>query len=119
MIVSMHVSPKSTKGVAAMKTLPRIAIFALLGQAALLASAWILPLASEYRLVTDNISELVLGRYGLVLTLALGISGLGVIALSHAIRQLTAGCRGSLVVSLLIGVYGLGGLVVAILPTDR
>ena len=62
-----------------------------------------LPLASEYRLVTDNISELALGRYGLVLTLALGISGLGVIGLSHAIRQLTAGCRGSFVGSLLIG----------------
>ena len=63
-----------------MKTLSRIAIFAVLGQAALLASAWILPLASEYRLVTDNISELALGRYGLVLTLALGISGLGSLA---------------------------------------
>jgi DNA-binding MarR family transcriptional regulator len=61
----------------------------------------------------------VIGRYGLVLTLALGISGLGVIGLSHAIRQLTAGCRGSFVGSLLIGVYGLGGLVVAIFPTDR
>ena len=102
-----------------MKPLTRLAIFAVLGQVVLLASAWILPLASEYRLVSDNISELALGRYGLVLTLALGISGLGVIGLSYAIRQLTAGTRGSFVGSLLIGIYGLGGLVVAIFPTDR
>ena len=102
-----------------MKPLTRLAIFAILGQVVLLASAWILPLASEYRLVSDNISELALGRYGLVLTLALGISGLGVIGLSYAIRQLTAGTRGSLVGSLLIGIYGLGGLIVAIFPTDR
>jgi hypothetical protein len=74
-----------------MKPLTRLAIFAVLGQVVLLASAWILPLASEYHLVSDNISELALGRYGLVLTLALGISGLGVIGLSYAIRQLTAG----------------------------
>jgi Protein of unknown function (DUF998) len=102
-----------------MKPLSRIGIFAVLGQAVLVASAWILPLASEYRLVTDNISELALGRYGVVLTLALGISGLGVIGLSYAIHQLTAGTRGSFVGSLLIGVYGLGGLVVAVFPTDR
>jgi Protein of unknown function (DUF998) len=102
-----------------MKPLTRLAIFAVLGQALLLASAWSLPLASEYRLVSDNISELALGRYGLVLTLALGISGLGVIGLSYAIRQLTAGTRGSFAGSLLIGIYGLGGLVVAIFPTDR
>jgi hypothetical protein len=49
----------------------------------------------------------------------LGISGLGVIGLSYAIHQLTAGTRGSFVGSLLIGVYGLGGLVVAVFPTDR
>jgi hypothetical protein len=108
-----------TKGVAAMKSLTRLAILAVLGQAVLMASAWILPLASEYRLVSDNISELALGRYGLLLTVALGISGLGVIGLSYAIRQLTAGARGSFLGSLLIGVYGLGSLVVAIFPTDR
>jgi Protein of unknown function (DUF998) len=102
-----------------MKLLSRLAIFAVLGQAVLLASAWALPLTSEYRLVSDNISELALGRYGLVLTLAFGISGLGVIGLSYAIRQLTAGTRGSFVGSLLIGIYGLGGLVVAVFPTDR
>jgi len=78
-----------------------------------------LPLASEYRLVSDKISELALGRYRLVLTLTLGLSGLGVIGLSYAIRQLTAGIRGSFAGSLLIGIYGLGGLVVAIFPTDQ
>ena len=102
-----------------MKRLSRLAILAVLGQVVLLASAWILPLASEYRLVSDNISELALGRYGLLLILALAISGLGVVGLSYAIHRLTAGTRGSFVGSLLIGIYGLGGLVVAIFPTDR
>jgi hypothetical protein len=50
----MHVFSSPTKGVAAMKSLTRLAILAVLGQAVLLATAWILPLASEYRLVSDK-----------------------------------------------------------------
>jgi hypothetical protein len=74
---------------------------------------------SEYRLVGDNISELAIGRYGFVQTLAFVISGLGVIGLASAIHRLTTGSRGSFVGSLLLGIYGLGALVVAIFPTDR
>jgi Protein of unknown function (DUF998) len=102
-----------------MKRLPQLALFAVLGQVMLLASAWLLPLASEYRLVTDNISELVLGRYGFIQVVALVLSGLGVIGLSYAIRRQTSGRRGSSVGSVLIGVYGAGALLVAIVPTDR
>lgn len=102
-----------------MKRLSQFALFAVLGQAVHLASAWLLPFASEYRLVTDNISELVLGRYGLIQTLAFVLSGLGVIALSYAIRRQTTRSRGSFAGSLLIGVYGVGALAVAIFPTDR
>lgn len=102
-----------------MKRLRQLALFAGVGQVILLASAWLMPLASEYRLVGDNISELVLGRYGWVQTLAFVISGLGVIGLAYTIYRLTSGARGSILGPLLIGIYGLGAVVVAIFPTDR
>jgi hypothetical protein len=110
---------RATEELSPMRSLPKFAVFAVVGQVVLVASAWLLPLASEYRLVRDNISELTLGRYGFVLTLAFVISGLGVLGLAYAIRRLTAGIQGSWVGSVLIGIYGLGALVVAIFPTDR
>jgi hypothetical protein len=99
--------------------LRQLALFAVAGQLILLGSAWLLPLVSEYRLVGDNISELVLGRYGWVQILAFIISGLGIIGLAYAIYRLTSGARGSILGPLLIGIYGFGGVVVAIFPTDR
>lgn len=76
-----------------MKRLSQLALFAILGQVLLLATAWLLPAASEYGLVDDNISELALGRYGFVLTVAFVVSGLGVIGLSYAIRRFTVRSR--------------------------
>jgi hypothetical protein len=102
-----------------MKPLTQLATLAVIGEAVLLASAWLLPAVSEYRLVGDNISELALGRYGFIQTLAFVISGLSVIGLAYVIRQLTRGSRGSFLGSLLIGIYGVGALVVAIFPTDQ
>ena len=55
----------------------------------LLASAWLLPFASEYSLIGDNISEMALGRYGFVQTTAFLISGLTTVGLAFAIQQLT------------------------------
>jgi hypothetical protein len=101
---------RTAKGSPAMRRLSPFAVFAVVGQLILVASAWILPLVSEYRLVGDNISELAIGRYGFVQTLAFVISGLGVIGLASAIRRLTTGSRGSFVGSLLLGIYGLGAL---------
>jgi hypothetical protein len=98
--------------------LPLLTALAIAGQLILLGSAWLLPLVSEYSLIGDEISELVLGRYGFVQTAAFVISGLGVLGLAFAIRQLTMGAWGSLVGSLLIGVYGAGAILVAIFPTD-
>jgi hypothetical protein len=98
--------------------LPLLAALAITGQLILLGSAWLLPLVSEYSLIGDEISELVLGRYGFVQTAAFVISGLGVLGLAFAIRQLTMGAWGSLIGSLLIGVYGAGAILVAIFPTD-
>jgi Protein of unknown function (DUF998) len=102
-----------------MERLRQVALLAVVGQVVLLGSAWLLPLASEYGLVGDNISELVLGRYGWVQTLAFVISGLGIIGLAYAIYRLTSGARGSILGPLLIGIYGFGAVIVAIFPTDR
>lgn len=102
-----------------MRPLPQFAIFAVVGQLILLASAWLLPAVSEYHLVGDNISELAIGQYGFVQTLAFVISGLGVLALAYGIHRVTAGIRGSLLGSVFIGIYGVGALVVAIFPSDR
>jgi hypothetical protein len=60
-----------------------------------------------------------LGRYGFIQALAFLISGLAAIGLAYVIRELTRGSRGSFLGSLLIGIYGLAGLVVGIFPTDR
>jgi len=102
-----------------MRPLPQLAVLAVVGQLVLLASAWLLPAISEYHLVGDNISELAIGQYGFVQTLAFVISGLGVLALAYGIHRLTAGIRGSLLGSVFIGIYGVGALVVAIFPSDR
>ncbi len=99
--------------------LTTLAAVAIIGQVILLASALLLPLVSEYRLLGDNISELVLGRFGWVQTLAFICGGIGTLALAYAIRQLTAGTWGSRVGSLLVGVYGVGAILVALFPTDR
>lgn len=99
--------------------LTTLAAVAIIGQVVLLASALLLPLVSEYRLLGDNISELVLGRFGWVQTLAFIIAGLGTLALAYAVRQLTAGSWGSRVGSTLVGIYGVGAMLSALFPTDR
>jgi hypothetical protein len=96
-----------------------LATLAIIGQVVLLASALLLPLVSEYRLLGDNISELVLGRFGWVQTLAFIIAGIGTLALAYAMRQLSAGTWGSRVGSLLVGIYGVGAILSALFPTDR
>lgn len=101
------------------KRLSAVAGFAILGQVVLLASAWLLPLVSDYGLIGDNISELALGRFGFVQIAAFVVAGLGTLGLAVALRQLTTGTRGSLTGSLLIGIYGAGAILIAIFPTDR
>ena len=101
------------------QSLSLLAALAIAGQLVLAASALLLPIWSEYGLIGDNISELVLGRYGLAQTGAFLIVGLGTLALAFAIRKLTAGSWGSLVGSLLIAIYGAGAILSAIFPTDR
>jgi hypothetical protein len=99
--------------------LSQLAALAIAGQIILFSSAWLLPLVSEYSLVGDNMSELVLGRYGFIQTVAFFVAGVGTLGLAYAIRQLTKGTWGSLIGPLLVGLYGLGAIFNAIFPTDR
>jgi hypothetical protein len=99
--------------------LSQLATLAIVGQVILFASAWLLPAVSEYSLLGDTMSELVLGRYGFIQTIAFLVAGVGTLGLAYAIRQLTKGTWGSLVGPLLVGLYGLGAILVAIFPTDQ
>jgi hypothetical protein len=96
-----------------------LAVLAIAGLLSLLASAWLLPFVSEFSLVGDNISELVLGRYGFVQTAAFLLSGCGILALAFALWHLTERSWGTSLGVLLIGVYGMGAILVGIFPTDR
>jgi hypothetical protein len=92
---------------------------AVAGQLFLLASAWLLPFVSEFSLVGDNISELVLGREGGVQALAFLFCGLGTAGLAFVLGSATGGLRGSAVLSALVLLNGLGLVVAALVPTDR
>lgn len=99
--------------------LTQLATLAIAGLTFLLASAWLLPFVSEYGLIGDNISEMVLGDYGRVQTAAFVTAGIGILALAYAIWALTERAWRSVVGSLLIGVYGVGAILVAIFPTEQ
>ena len=99
--------------------LSMLAALAIGGHLLFATTGLLLPIWSEYRLLGDNISELVLGRYGAAQTAAFLLVGLGTLGLAFAIRRLTTGSWGSLVGSLLIAIYGAGAIVSAIFPTDR
>lgn len=101
------------------KRLSELTGLAIAGQMGLLASAGLLPIVSEYGLVGDNISELVLGRLGFLQTAAFLIAGLGTLGLAVAIRRVTVSVPGSFAGSLLLGIYGAGAILSAIIPTDR
>jgi hypothetical protein len=94
-------------------------MLAVAGLVILLASAWLLPFVSEYDLIGDNISELVLGRFGFIQTAAFVLGGIGILALAYVIWALTERAWRSVVGSLLIAVYGVGAIVVAIFPTEQ
>ena len=97
----------------------QLAGLAIVGLVVLNLVAWLLPLVSKYSVIGDNISELVLGRFGFVQTAAFLLAGVGILGLAYVIRTLTRGNWGSLVGSLLIAIYGAGAIVIAIFPTEQ
>ena len=67
-----------------------LATLVIVSKVIFLTVAWLLPALSQFSLLGDNISELAIGRYGYVQTVAFVISGLGTIGLAYAIKKLTA-----------------------------
>ncbi|MGD9562542.1 MAG: DUF998 domain-containing protein [Pyrinomonadaceae bacterium] len=114
--VSNSFSTAAPKNASLLSTL---ATFVIGTQVFNLASAWLLPVVSEFTIVGDNISELVLGQFGFVQTAAFVLIGLAALMLAYAIRRLTRGSLGSFTGSLLIAINSLGLFVVAAFPTDR
>lgn len=96
-----------------------LAVVCVAGQLCLAASAWLLPLVSEYTLVGDNISELSIGRYGYLQTAAFIAAGIGSFAVAVGVRRATRGAWGSRAGSVLVGLFGVGATLAAIFPTDR
>lgn len=83
-----------------------------------MASALLLPAVSEYGIKQDFISELAIGRFGFVQTLAFAAFGIGAVALAAGLRKSTKGSWGSLVGSALVGLFGIGVLLDAVFPID-
>jgi hypothetical protein len=106
----------SSKGIHRLNLLARAA---LAGAVFFAGSALLLPLLSEYTLAQDYISELAIGRFGFIQTLAFVALGLGSLALATGIREATRGSLGSLLGSVLFGLFGVGVLVDAFFPIDR
>jgi hypothetical protein len=95
------------------RRLSLLAGLAIVGLVLLNASAWLLPLVSEFSMIGDTMSELVLGRFGFVQTAAFLLSGIGTLGLAFAIYALTQRSWRSRIGSLLIAVYGAGAILVA------
>lgn len=95
-----------------------LAIVSLGGSGCFVASALLLPAVSEYGIRQDFISELAIGRYGFVQTLAFVAFGIGALALAAGLRRSTKGSWGSLVGSRLVGLFGIGVLLDAAFPID-
>jgi hypothetical protein len=96
-----------------------LAILAVLGQTALLLTAWVVPAVSRSRLLSGNLRDMFLGQYGLLQNLAFVLAGLGAIGFAFVIRALTAGSVASWVGSLCLGAYGAGAILSAFLPAEQ
>lgn len=94
-------------------------LLAVIGQVFLLASSWLLPFVSEFDLVSDHISELVLGNYGFVQTIAFLASGVSVLALVYLLRGRLVRNAFTSVGLWLLAPYGVGAILAGLFPTDR
>ena len=96
-----------------------LALLGIFGQAFFVVVVALLPFFQpDYSSVDDGISRLLLGPYGFVLSGAFFASGLGSLALAVGIRRTTRGTRGSLLGSVLIGLWGVGFALAGVVFTD-
>lgn len=100
------------------QTLNILAMVAIAGLAFFVIVAMLLPLFSEYTFVSNFISELALGRFGFVQTLAFFAAGLGSLALALGISQATTDSWGARLGSSLVGLWAVGLILAGIFPID-
>jgi Protein of unknown function (DUF998) len=100
------------------KRINLLALLAIVGWTLFAASAVLLPIFSEYSFAGDYISELAIGSFGYVQTVAFFTAGLGALALALGIRETTRGSWGSRVGSAMVGLFGINVLLAGIFPTD-
>ncbi|HEX6708843.1 MAG TPA: DUF998 domain-containing protein [Rubrobacter sp.] len=93
-----------------------LALLAIVGWAFFAASAVFLPIFSVFSFAGDYISELAIGRFGYVQTVAYFAAGLGALALG--IRETTQGSWGSRAGFVMVGLFGINVLLAGIFPTD-
>ncbi len=96
-----------------------LAAIAIVAQVFNLATGWLLPLVSEFSMISDNISELVLGRYGWLQIVAFLFYGVSTVGLAYALRPFVPSGWKSWSGLLLLTLNGLGLILVALFPTDR
>lgn len=95
-----------------------LTVLAIVGWTFFAASALFLPIVSEYSFAGDYISELAIGRFGYVQTVAFFAAGLGSLALALGIRETTRGVWGSRAGSVLVSLFGINVILAGIFPTD-
>lgn len=95
-----------------------LAVLAIVGWTFFAASALFLPIVSEYSFTGDYISELAIGRFGYVQTVAFFAAGLGSLALARGIRETTRGSWGSRAGFVIVGLFGINVFLAGIFPTD-
>src|SRR4051812_6191571 len=96
-----------------------LAIFGICGPAFFVAVVVLLPFFHPgYSSVDNPISFLLVGPYSFVLSDALFATGVGSLALAVGIRKTTRGVRGSLLGSVLVGLWALGFTLAGVVLTD-
>ncbi len=96
-----------------------LALLGISGQVVFVLVVALLPLFQpDYSSVDDPISFLLRGPYGFVQSGAFFASGLGSLALAVGIRRTTRGTRGSLLGSVLIGLWAIGFALAGVVLTD-
>ncbi len=96
-----------------------LALLGIFGQAFFVVVVALLPFFQpDYSSVDEPISRLLFGPYGFALSGAFFASGLGSLALAVGIRRTTRGTRGSLLGSVLIGLWGVGFALAGVVFTD-
>lgn len=95
-----------------------LAVIAIVGWTFFAASSLFLPIVSEYSFTGDYISELAIGRFGYVQTVAFFAAGLGSLALALGIRETTRGSWGSRAGFAMVGLFGINVFLAGIFPTD-